>query len=69
MNRMDLNLVSSEFTKNTFKTIQLTQNNKQGQPVKQFKLEKPIEVLLVPVLFVFDSPLPIKGRPFDLFKA
>jgi len=45
MNRMDLNLVSSEFTKNTFKNIQLTQNDKQGQPVKQFKLEKPIEVL------------------------
>jgi glycosyltransferase involved in cell wall biosynthesis len=45
MNRMDLNLVSSEFTKNTFQNIQLTQNDKQGQPIKQFKLEKPIEVL------------------------
>ena len=45
MNRMDLNLVSSEFTKNIFESVQLTQNDNQGQPVKQFKLEKPIEVL------------------------
>ena len=45
MNRMDLNLVSSEFTKNIFENVQLTQNDNQGQPIKQFRLEKPIEVL------------------------
>ena len=45
MNRMDLNLVSSEFTKDTFQNIQLTQNDEQGQPIKSYKLEKPIEVL------------------------
>ena len=45
MNRMDLNLVSSHFTKNTFQNINLTQNNDQGQPTKTYKLEKPIEVL------------------------
>ena len=45
MNRMDLNLVSSEFTKNTFQNIQLTQNDKQGNPIKEIKLEKPIKVL------------------------
>jgi len=42
---MDLNLVSSEFTKNIFENVQLTQNDNQGQPIKQFRLEKPIEVL------------------------
>jgi glycosyltransferase involved in cell wall biosynthesis len=46
MNRMDLNLVSSNFTKNTFQSINITQNDKQGNPVKEVKLEKPIEVLL-----------------------
>ena len=44
-NRMDLNLVSSNFTKNIFQDIQLTQNDQQGNPVKVIKLEKPIEVL------------------------
>jgi len=46
MNRMDLNLVSSNFTKNTFSQIQITQNDKEGKPQKTFKLERPIEVLL-----------------------
>ena len=45
MNRMDLNLVSSQFTKDTFSQVQFTQNDKQGNPVGQVKLEKPIEVL------------------------
>lgn len=45
MNRMDLNLVSSQFTKDTFSQIQFTQNDQQGNPVGQIKLEKPIEVL------------------------
>ena len=46
MNRMDLNLVSSNFTKNTFSQIQITQNDQQGNPQKTIKLERPIEVLL-----------------------
>ena len=46
MNRMDLNLVSSNFTKNTFSQIQLTQNDKEGKLQKTIKLERPIEVLL-----------------------
>jgi glycosyltransferase involved in cell wall biosynthesis len=45
MNRMDLNLVSSHFTKETFSQIRFTQNNEQQQPVGEIKLEKPIEVL------------------------
>ena len=45
MNRMDLNLVSSNFTKDTFSQIQITQNDKEGNPTKTYKLERPIEVL------------------------
>ena len=44
-NRMDLNLVSSQFTKEIFSQIKITQNDQQGNPVKHFKLEKPMEVL------------------------
>lgn len=45
MNNMDLNLVSSQFTKDTFSQVQFTENDKQGNPINQIKLEKPIEVL------------------------
>lgn len=45
MNNMDLNLVSSHFTKDTFSKVAFTQNDKQGNPVGTVKLEKPIEVL------------------------
>lgn len=45
MNRMDLNLVSSQFTKETFSKVQFTEKNDQGQVVGTIKLEKPIEVL------------------------
>ena len=45
MNRMDLNLVSSQFTKNVFSSIQLEERNSQGQVTKTFRLAKPIEVL------------------------
>ncbi len=44
-NNMDLNLISSNFSKKLFKEIQITQNDKNGNPVKNFKLEKPMEVL------------------------
>jgi glycosyltransferase involved in cell wall biosynthesis len=42
---MDLNLVSSQFTKDTFQQVRFNQNDKQGNPVGEIKLEKPIEVL------------------------
>ena len=45
MNRMDMNLVSSQFTKDTFSQVQFNKNDQQGNPVGQIKLEKPIEVM------------------------
>lgn len=45
MNRMDLNLVSSEFTKNTFNEIEITQTDEQNKPTKVFKVNKPIKTL------------------------
>ncbi len=44
-NRMNLNLISSNFSKGVFREIQITENDQNGNPVKNFKLEKPIEVL------------------------
>ena len=45
MNNMDLNLVSSNFTKDTFNEVQFTQNDQQGNPVATIRAEKPIAVL------------------------
>lgn len=45
-NKMDLNLISSNFSKEVFQGITITQNNTQGQPVKQIKLTRPMQVLL-----------------------
>jgi glycosyltransferase involved in cell wall biosynthesis len=45
MNRMDMNLVSSQFTKDTFSQVQFNKNDQQGNPVGQIKLEKPIEIM------------------------
>jgi glycosyltransferase involved in cell wall biosynthesis len=45
MNRMDLNLVSSNFSKNTFSHIQINQNDQHGNLQRTIRLEKPIEVL------------------------
>ena len=44
-NRMNLNLISSNFSKNTLKDIHITENDNKGNPIKEFKLAKPIEVL------------------------
>ena len=44
-NRMNLNLVSSHFSANTLKDIELTETDKQGNVKKIFKLQKPVEVL------------------------
>ena len=45
MNRMDLNLVSSKFTKDTFSQVQFQQKDDKGNSVGVLKLEKPIEIL------------------------
>jgi len=45
MNRMDLNLVSSNFSKEVFSQIKVIHNDKNGNPTSETKLEKPIEVL------------------------
>jgi glycosyltransferase involved in cell wall biosynthesis len=44
-NRMNLNLVSSNFTKDVFKQVSFVQNDQQGRPIRNIQLEKPIEVL------------------------
>jgi glycosyltransferase involved in cell wall biosynthesis len=46
LNKMDLNLVSSEHAKNVFENSTFEEkNNQTGQIVRNIKLEKPIEVL------------------------
>lgn len=45
MNRMDLNIVPSNHSKDVFLKTSWTQRDQSGKPVKQLKLEKPIEVL------------------------
>ena len=44
-NRMDLNLVSSQHSKNVALQTNIQHKNDQGQVVKTIKIEKPIEVL------------------------
>ena len=45
INRMDINFVSSEHSKQTFLNSIYTKNNEQNQPVGEIKVQKPIEVL------------------------
>jgi len=45
INRMDLNIVPSKFVKDMFESLKFTEKNEQGQPVREIKMEKPIEVL------------------------
>jgi glycosyltransferase involved in cell wall biosynthesis len=45
MNRMNLNLVSSEHAKKVFETSVFEEKNEQGQVLRSIKLEKPVEVL------------------------
>jgi glycosyltransferase involved in cell wall biosynthesis len=45
MNRMNLNLVSSEHAKKVFETSMFEEKNEQGQVLRSIKLEKPVEVL------------------------
>ena len=46
MNRMDLNLVSSQHSKNVALNSVFNRNNQQGQVIGNVKLQKPIEVLI-----------------------
>jgi hypothetical protein len=45
LNRMNLNLVSSDHAKTVFNNSFFEEKNQQGQTIRQIKLEKPIEVL------------------------
>jgi len=45
LNRMNLNLVSSEHTKKVFENSVFNEKNQQDQVLRSIKLEKPIEVL------------------------
>ena len=45
LNRMNLNLVSSEHTKKVFKNSAFNEKNQQDQVLRSIKLEKPVEVL------------------------
>ena len=54
-NKMNLNLVSSEHSKNVFLNSKYTHKDPQGNVVGELKLEKPIEVLL-------------EGANLDLYK-
>ena len=45
-NNMDLTFISSKFSKDVFTQIAFDEKDKQGNIVKQIKLNKPIEVLL-----------------------
>jgi glycosyltransferase involved in cell wall biosynthesis len=45
INRMDVNFVSSEHSKQTFLNSVYTRTNQQGQAVGEIKVEKPIKVL------------------------
>jgi glycosyltransferase involved in cell wall biosynthesis len=44
-NRMNLILTSSEHSKKVFESSQFTQQNQQGQIVKEFKVKTPVEIL------------------------
>jgi glycosyltransferase involved in cell wall biosynthesis len=45
LNRMNLNLVSSEHAKKVFENSSFEEKNEQGQILRSIKLEKPVEVL------------------------
>ena len=45
INRMDLTLISSEHSKQSFLNSVYTQHNQQNQPIGEIKVTKPIEVL------------------------
>jgi len=63
VNRMNLTLVSSQHAKNVFQQSTFTENNQQGQKVREIKLERPVEVLfegadLNKYFFIEDEKIP-----------
>lgn len=63
VNRMNLTLVSSQHAKNVFEQSAFTENNKQGQKVREIKLERPVEILfegadLNKYFFIEDAKIP-----------
>jgi hypothetical protein len=69
LNRMDLNLVSSEHAKKVFETTGYEKKNQQGQVVGQIKLEKPIQVLIEGANLDIYKPLPKQEFQYtDLFQ-
>ena len=65
INRMDLNLVSSQHSKDSFINSTFEQKNQQGQVAGILKVEKPIEVLFEGVdlntCLLYTSPSPRDG--------
>jgi hypothetical protein len=45
MNRMDLNIVPSEFVKGMFNSLKFTEKGKDGNVTREIEMQKPIEVL------------------------
>ncbi len=69
LNKMDLNLVSSEHAKNVFKTTAYEQKNDQGQIVGKLMLQKPIEVLMEGANIDLYKPIPKNEIQYkDLFQ-
>ena len=68
LNRMDLNLVSSEHTKKVFETTGYERKNEQGQVMGHIKLEKPVHVLMEGANLDIYKPLSRKELQYkDLF--
>ena len=68
LNRMDLNLVSSEHTKKVFETTGYERKNEQGQVIGHVKLEKPVHVLMEGANLDIYKPLSRKELQYkDLF--
>jgi glycosyltransferase involved in cell wall biosynthesis len=70
VNRMDLTLVSSEFTKNVLQNTMFDKKDSNtGQVLGQLRCEKPVEVLFEGVdLEVYDTNVEIEPRIKDVFK-
>lgn len=65
INRMDLNLVSSQHSKDSFLNSTFEQKNQQGQVAGVLKVEKPIEVLFEGVDLDIYKELPTPELTFD----
>ena len=62
LNRMDINLVSSNFAKNTFQGMSFDKKDQRtGQIVQQIKLNKPIEVIFEGIDLSIYKPIKTSG--------